>query len=309
MAPGHCNIDTPVPRTSFPIAIEPGYGRLNFGQWNTFRLHCYQSSAWAVSRRYARKSRGGSGLARRWRPLPWVAVDLPAIRAALCDHDHSKRLQALVALRHHSTADAEPILLTALKSDTFIIRSFACMGLGRKRTEAGFHALLERARQDKDPNVRAEAASALSWFGFDRCTSLLLQLFSQDDHWLVRHSILAALSECGDPDVQLQVVRQGLAGNDDTVRCCALELLGVLVGSPLEKEAETLLLAASHNDNPWIRRTAARTIGNFPGETARQRCLELRQDPDYRIVAASMESSLKLESGPEPDGAVDQGKG
>ena len=236
-------------------------------------------------------------------------MDLPAIRAALCGHDHSQRLQALVALRHHSTADAEPILLMALESDTFIIRSFACMGLGQQRTEAGFHALVERARQDKDPNVRAEAASALSWFGFERCTSLLLELFSQDDHWLVRHSILAALSECGDPGVQLQVVRQALAGGDDTVRCSALELLGVLVGSPLEKEAETLLLAASHGDNPWIRRIAVRTMGNFPGEAARQRCLELRQDPDYRIVAASMESSLRLESGPEPDGVVDHGEG
>jgi len=225
-------------------------------------------------------------------------VNLPAIRAALCGHDHSQRLQALVALRHHSTADAEPILLTALESDTFIVRSFACMGLGQKRTEAGFRALLERAQADKDPNVRAEAASALSWFGFERCTPLLLQLFSRDDHWLVRQSIIAALSECGDPGAQLQVVRQGLAGDDDTVRCSALELLGVLVGSPLEAAAEALLLAASHDDNPWIRRISARTMGNFPGDAARQRCLELRQDPDHRVVAASMESVLKLESGP-----------
>ena len=245
--------------------------------------------------------RGGSDSAGRWRFLRCIAVDLPAIRAALCGHDHSQRLQALVALRHHSTADAEPILLTALESDTFIIRSFACMGLGRKRTEAGFHALLERAQEDKDPNVRAEAASALSWFGFERCTSLLLQLFARDDHWLVRQSIIAALSECGDPGAQLHVVRQGLAGEDDTVRCSALELSGVLVGSPLEGEAETLLLAASHDHNPWIRRIAARTLGNFPGDAARQRCLELRQDPDHRVVAASMESALRLESGPRSD--------
>ena len=238
-----------------------------------------------------------------------VAMDLPAIRAALSGNDHGQRLKALVALRDHSTADAEPILLMALESDTFIIRSFACMGLGQKQTEAGFHALLERAQQDNDPNVRAEAASALSWFGFERCKSILLQLFSQDDHWLVRHSILAALSECGDPNVQLQVVRQGLEGDDDTVRCSALELLGVLVGSSLEGEAETLLLAASHDNNFLIRRTAARTMGNFPGEAVRQRCLELRRDPDYRIVAASMESSLRLDSGPRPDGAVDHGEG
>ena len=82
------------------------------------------------------------------------------------------------------------------------------MGLGQKRTGAGFHALLERARQDEDPNVRAEAASAPSWFSFERCTSLLLQLFAEDDHWLVRHSILAALSECDDPGAQMQVVHQ-----------------------------------------------------------------------------------------------------
>ena len=222
-------------------------------------------------------------------------MDLPAIRTALGSHDHGQQLQALVALRHHSTADAEPILLAALQSDTFIVRSFACMGLGKKRTEAGFQALLERAQHDKDPNVRAEAASALSWFSFERCTSLLLRLFSQDDHWLVRQSIIAALSECGNPGAQLQVARQGLAGEDDTVRCSALELLGVLVGSPLEGEAEMLLLAASHDENPWIRRMATRTMGKFPGEAACQRCLALRQDPDHRVVAASLESTLKFE--------------
>lgn len=231
-------------------------------------------------------------------------MDLPAIRAALGGHDHGKRLQALVALRHHSTADAEPILLTALESDTFIIRSFACMGLAQKRTEAGFQALSERARHDNDPNVRAEAASALSWFGFERCTPLLLTLFSQDDHWLVRQSIIAALSECADPSAQLQVARQGFEGEDDTVRCSALELLGVLVGSPLEGDAEALLLAASHDENPWIRRIVARTMGHFPGDAARQRCLELRQDPDHRVVAASLESTLNLESGPRSEFSI-----
>jgi len=234
-------------------------------------------------------------------------MDLPAIRAAICGPDHSQRLQALVALRHHSATEAEPILLMALESEAFIIRSFACMGLGQKRTEAGFQALLKRAQQDSDANVRAEAASALSWFGFDRCTPLLLQLFAQDDHWLVRQSILAAFSECGDLAVQLQLVRQALEGQDPTVRCSGLELLALLVGSSLEVEGEALLLAASHDPNSWVRRTAARVLGGFPGEAARQRRLQLRQDEDYRVVAATMESLLALHADPAPDGPLDPG--
>ena len=222
-------------------------------------------------------------------------MDLDAIRTAVYSEDHSRRLLAMAALRHYSAEDAEPILLKALEHEEFIVRSHACMGLGRKRTSAGFAALCRRAQEDNDPNVRAEAASSLASFGFERCLPLLLELFAADYHWLVRRSIIAVVFECDDPSAQLAVAKLGLDDEDDTVRCSALELLAALVGSDRQREAEALLLAAVADSSSWIRRTVARVLAHFPSTAAHHARQRLRQDPDHRVVAATMEALLPVE--------------
>ena len=231
-------------------------------------------------------------------------MDLDAIRAAVYSEDHSRRLQAMAALRRYSAEDAEPILLKALEHDEFIVRSHACMGLGRKRTNAGFAALCSRAQDDNDPNVRAEAASSLAFFGFDRCLPLLLELFAADHHWLVRRSIIAVVFDCGDAAAQLAVAKLGLDDEDDTVRCSAMELLAALVGSDRQQEAEALLLAAVADRSSWIRRTVARVLAHFPGTASREARQRLRQDPDHRVVAATMEALLPVEPAQGLDGPV-----
>ena len=222
-------------------------------------------------------------------------MDLDAIRTAVGSEDHGRRRQAMAALRHYSAEDAEPILLQALENPEFIVRSHACMALGRKRTNAGFAALCGRAQDDSDHNVRAEAASALALFGFDRCLPLLLKLFAADHHWLVRRSIIAVLFDCGEPSAQLAVAKLGLNDDDDTVRCSALELLAALAGSEHEAEAEGLLLGEMDDSSSWIRRTVARVLAHFPGPSAHRARQHLRQDRDHRVVAATMEALLPAE--------------
>ena len=86
---------------------------------------------------------------------------------------------------------AAPLLLDHIKDSEFLVRSFVAMGLGRKRSPEGFTALLEMIQSDGDPNVRSEAANSLSYYG-DSAVSYLRKMYEEDDHWLVRRSIIAA---------------------------------------------------------------------------------------------------------------------
>ena len=49
-----------------------------------------------------------------------------------------------------------------LKDPEFLVRSFVAMGLGNKRSDESYAALLNLMQFDKDPNVRAEASNSLS---------------------------------------------------------------------------------------------------------------------------------------------------
>lgn len=104
------------------------------------------------------------------------------------------------------------------------------MGLGKKRTAEAFAVLLEMMKFDRDPNVRAEASNSLSLFG-EVASPHLSSAFFQDDHWLVRRSILAGLLECNCPEELYEVCVCGANADDETVQEASIEGFGFLVGT------------------------------------------------------------------------------
>jgi HEAT repeat protein len=156
-------------------------------------------------------------------------------------------------LRELPASEAIPLLLLGLEQEAFLVRSLSCAGLGVKRGEAGWQALVAALAGDEDANVRAEAANALASFGCARAWPLLQQAFVRDSQWLVRCSILSALAE--DP-----------AMPDGTVRVGGAEILGRLV-------REGAAAASGSND---------------PAGEARRLLQGLLQDPDHRVVAAAL---------------------
>ena len=121
-------------------------------------------------------------------------MELSEIDAGLSNVDFQYRLKAISALRVFDPETAVPILIASLHDQEFLVRSFVARELGQQQTAASFAALLEMTKFDDTPNVRAEAANSLSLFG-QVSISHLVSVFCQDDHWLVRRSILAALEE------------------------------------------------------------------------------------------------------------------
>ena len=150
-------------------------------------------------------------------------MDIKQIEAYLSDADSQQRLKALVELRNYEPEVAVPLLLSKIQDQEFLVRSFVAMGLGKKRTAESFAALLEMMKFDRDPNVRAEASNSLSLFG-EVSAPHLRSLFVQDNHWLVRRSILAAMAELNSPEETYETCTYGLTSEDETVRTSSIEI-------------------------------------------------------------------------------------
>jgi hypothetical protein len=206
-------------------------------------------------------------------PAPPPAPDL---QAAIASGDPARAMPALASLRQVGEEEAVPLLLLGLEQGPFIVRSLACAGLGVKRNEAGWRALVRVLEHDDDANVRAEAANALAFYGVERAWPLLIQAFRRDGGWLVRCSILSALAELPEirPEWLLELAQLAVSDSDGTVRIGGAEILGRLV-----REGGQAATALS----------------------ARQGLRALQTDPDHRVVAAAL-NGLQSEAPPSGEG-------
>ena len=192
-------------------------------------------------------------------PVP----DLALLREAIASGDPVRAMPALTQLRFVSDAEAVPLLVLGTEQKPFLVRSLSCSGLGYKRTEQGWDVLSRLLVNDEDSNVRAEAANALASYGVERAWPFLQQAFAADDAWLVRCSILSALAEQQEIDLNwlLELASMAITDPDGTVRVSGAEILGRLV----------------HDG-----------AGQPVGDQARLKLQPLQQDSDHRVVAAAL---------------------
>lgn len=219
-------------------------------------------------------------------------MELHQIEAYIDSPNPQDRMKAITELRHHIPSVVVPLLRRRMHDQEIIIRSFVAMGLGSKRTEEAYEALLDLIKYDKDPNVRAEAANSLAKYG-QRSFAHLLQLFERDSHWLVRQSILAALAETDCPEMLLQMCRWGIEGDDPVVRETAIATLGQLRGTSQAVDALTILLSLANSEVVTIRSQVARVLRYFDDPRAQAALISLRQDPDHRVIGATLERLIQ----------------
>ncbi len=215
-------------------------------------------------------------------------MELSEISDGLSNADFQYRLKAISALKAFDPETAVPILIASLKDKEFLVRSFVARGLGQQQTAASFAALLEMTKLDDTPNVRAEAVNSLSLFG-KISISHLVSTFCQDEHWLVRRSILAALEELDCPDELIEVCTEGLAGDDLTIQEAAIDTLSTLANSSHHAAVLTLLLTLTQAESSRLRARVAHALQKFDEPQAQEALLELRQDPAHQVVAATLE--------------------
>ncbi|NJK38378.1 MAG: HEAT repeat domain-containing protein [Oscillatoriales cyanobacterium RM1_1_9] len=219
-------------------------------------------------------------------------MEIAQIKHYLQSHDSQERLRALVALRDYDSPTAVPLLLSRAQDSEFLVRSFVAMGLGNKQSPEAFDALVNLLTTDPDHNVRAEAANSLSKYGA-AAVDHLVQVFQQDQSWLVRRSILAPLMDMPHPEALYQICLQGLAGDDQIVREESISALGALAHSSQQAPALEQLLALV-SDPAWqVRARVARALAKFDQAQAQAAVSYLRRDQDHRVVGAALEGSLE----------------
>jgi HEAT repeat protein len=221
-----------------------------------------------------------------------IGMDLPELEAALANPDFQYRLKAISALKDYAPDTAIPILIGKLRDPEFLVRSFVARGLGQHQSAESFAALLEMTKFDDTPNVRAEAANSLSLFG-KVSISHLVSSFCQDDHWLVRRSILAALEELDCPAELVEVCTEALTGEDLTVQEAAIDALSSLATSSHHAAVLAQLLTLTQSAAPRLRARAALALQKFDEPQAQEALIELRQDTDRQVVAAALEDLFR----------------
>jgi HEAT repeat protein len=219
-------------------------------------------------------------------------MELSEIEANLQQDDFSYRLKAISALKTYPAEVAIPLLKQHHHDPEFLVRSFVARELGRFLTDESFALLLELARLDNTPSVRAEAANSLSLFGA-LSAAQLVAIFVRDDHWLVRRSILAALCDLHCYTEVWDVCQVAFANLDDmATRDAAILALGQLVGQAQEPLALEQLLIFSQAEDRGERQQAAYALRFYPTPIAKAALARLRQDDDHKVAGAALENLL-----------------
>jgi HEAT repeat protein len=219
-------------------------------------------------------------------------MQLSDIKANLQELDYQFRSKAIAALRDYPAETAIPLLQEHEADPEFLVRTFVARELGNHRTDAAFGTLLQLMLHDENPNVRAEAANSLSLFGA-MSTTYLVSTFAQDDDWLLRRSILAALIDMQAMAEVLTVAEVAIANREDPSTCeTAIRSLAVLANTPQAPAAITKLAALSGDDDWRIRQQVAYTLKHFTTTNAQEVLSKLKQDSEHRVVSTALEASL-----------------
>ena len=218
-------------------------------------------------------------------------MDIAQIKTDLKHTDPQKRMKAVLELRNQDAETAVPLLKVSMKDKEFLVRSFTAMTLGKKQNAESFAALLEMMKFDRDPNVRSEAANSLSLFGEIAAPHLTLA-FEQDDHWLLRRSILAAVTELSCAEELLQISSLGIEGEDKTVAESSIDCLGNLANTEKKTQALEKILSLVDHASWRMRWRVAKALGKFEEPEAKEALTKLKNDENHRVVSAVLESLM-----------------
>jgi HEAT repeat protein len=219
-------------------------------------------------------------------------MNLNEIENYLVSSDPQQRMQAIRELKNYEADIAVPLLKINLKDREFLVRSFVAMGLGKQQNAESFATLLEMMKLDSDPNVRAEAANSLSFYGTVAASHLVL-MFERDEHWLVRRSIIAALVELNCEAELFEVCVMGLTGEDQTVKESCINCLSYFAGSDRSLAAIEALTPLAEAEWWRTRVQVAKSLSKFTDHDRANSLLQkLRVDRDHRVVGAVLEALL-----------------
>lgn len=217
-----------------------------------------------------------------------AAMNIPDIETHLASTDPQIRMRGLVALREYEPDVAVPLLVSRLDDQEVMVRSFVALGLGYKQNPVAFETLTEMLNTEADPNVRAEAASALMKYGRESLAYVIPAFYDYPD-WLMRMSVMLGLADLDAPQELFQLCVAAFVDPNPTVRETAVQGLGFLAGSSVQADALSHLLEFANSESWQVRKQTAISLRYYNDDRATETLTQLRQDKDYRVVSAVLE--------------------
>lgn len=190
--------------------------------------------------------------------LGGTRAELGTALVALLRDEHSEvRAAAARSAGQLHVRAAIPHLSAALSDPSQLVRSRAARALGDLEAKVAIGALQRALLSDRSHDVRREAAAALGEMESAEAVAALASAFSQvHNRGLVRH-IVRALGETGSPAAVAILEPLVTADGEPLIE----EALAAL--TDIESPAATsALLRALQNDNPRVRRLAARAVAD-----------------------------------------------
>jgi HEAT repeat protein len=218
-------------------------------------------------------------------------MDISEIHTHLDSDNPQMRMRGLTALRSYSPEIAVPLLAKLIHDGELMVRSFVAMGLGFKQNPAAFNLLTEMLKTEKDANIQAEIASALTKYGHP-AIPYVTAAFYDNPHWIVRMSVLLALSDMDVPESLFKLCLAAFVDSDPTVQETAIQCMANLAGTAYEEDTLLHLLAFAQSNKPSIRRQVAIALRRFPDLRAEEVLTQMLEDTDHHVVAAVLEGAL-----------------
>jgi HEAT repeat protein len=245
-------------------------------------------------------------------PPPALKDVASVLRKALKDQDVGVRVQAAyVMVRLANTETAAKALLSSLRgeNDSVLVNSMArsFTGLG-----ANGVPVLAKALTDENANVRAGAALALGYMGFDvpdarpgvqAAVPAVVGLL-KDKESLVRKSAASSLRLIGNKEeATVKALIDALADPDRDVRYCSADAIPS-IGPAATPAVPSLIKLLKDQGDEGIRKSAARALGAIgPGaKSSVPALIEALEDNDLYVRVAAALALGKI--GPEAKAAV-----
>jgi len=139
--------------------------------------------------------------------------------------------------------------------------------------------LRERLRNDPELDVKAAAADSLGALQLVEAYDDLAEFYYATGDWILKMSIVAALSEMAEPRA-IEVLRDALTNDNDLIVTMAVGAIGELGAI---EAIEDLTPFTQHPDTQ-VRFRVAQALGHLGGDRAKELLTAMLNDADAQVV-------------------------
>lgn len=146
--------------------------------------------------------------------------------------------------------------------------------LGSQNPDQALDLLRDRLLNDPEADVQAAAADGLGALKLTAAYDDLANLYHNTSEWLIQVSIVAALSEMGEPRA-FDLLAMALSSDNELVRTVAIGALGELG----DRRAIPLLTPYAGSEDWQVRYRVVQALGRLGGDDTLTTLAQLANDP------------------------------